>query len=162
MSVCFHAYLVVVCTAVCIHASVYLHCVSTYVSVYHLTGVINTQVQVGVHCVGLCMRVCGALGSLQSSIWLPPTPAGPHAPLERPASFFGEGGGFGPYLHHVTSPRLGVRSELQLPAYPTATATPDPSHICDLHHGLWQRRILNLLSKARDRTRILLDTSWVC
>ena len=32
--------------------------------------------------------------------------------------------------------RLGVElEELQLPAYTTATATPDPSHICDLHHS---------------------------
>ena len=29
-------------------------------------------------------------------------------------------------------PRLGVKSELQLPAYPTAMATLDPSYICDL------------------------------
>ena len=26
------------------------------------------------------------------------------------------------------------------------------SHVCDLHHGSWQRQILNPLSKARDRT----------
>ena len=35
-------------------------------------------------------------------------------------------------------PRLGVESELQLAAYVTATATPDPGHFCDLHttaHG---------------------------
>ena len=32
-------------------------------------------------------------------------------------------------------PRLGVESELQLPAYTTATATPDPSHVCNLHHS---------------------------
>ena len=31
-------------------------------------------------------------------------------------------------------PRLGVKSDLQLPAYVTTTATQDPSHICDLHH----------------------------
>ena len=30
-------------------------------------------------------------------------------------------------------PRLEVKSELQLPAYAIATATQDPSHICDLH-----------------------------
>ena len=34
-------------------------------------------------------------------------------------------------------PMLGVESELQLLAYPTATATPDPSHICALYHSLW-------------------------
>ena len=32
-------------------------------------------------------------------------------------------------------PRLGVESELQLRAYTTAMATPDPSHTCKLHHG---------------------------
>ena len=32
---------------------------------------------------------------------------------------------------HMEVPRLGFKSELQLPAYTTATATGDPSHICD-------------------------------
>ena len=45
---------------------------------------------------------------------------------------------------------LGVESELQLLAYATTTATPNLSCICDLYHSLWQRRILNPLSKARD------------
>ena len=31
-------------------------------------------------------------------------------------------------------PRLEVKWELQLLAYTPATAMPDPSHICDLHH----------------------------
>ena len=31
-----------------------------------------------------------------------------------------------------------------------------------LHHSSQQRQILNPLSKARDRTRILMDTSRVC
>ena len=35
-------------------------------------------------------------------------------------------------LQHLEVPRLGVELELQLLAYPTATATPDLSHICDL------------------------------
>ena len=30
-------------------------------------------------------------------------------------------------------PRLGVQSKLELPAYTTATATPNPSYVCDLH-----------------------------
>ena len=58
-------------------------------------------------------------------------------------------------------PRLGVKSELQLLAYTTATATPDPSHICDLCCSLWQCGILNPPSEARDRTCILMDTTWV-
>ena len=57
--------------------------------------------------------------------------------------------------------RLGVELELQLHAYATATATPDPSRICDLHHSSRQRQILNSLSEARDRNRILMDTSQV-
>ena len=67
----------------------------------------------------------------------------------------------GPHLRHMEVPRLGVQSELQLPAYATATAMSDPSHICDLHHSSWQRWILNLLSKARDRTLNLLVPSRV-
>ena len=55
-------------------------------------------------------------------------------------------------------PRRGIESELQLLAYTTATVTPDPSCICDLHHSSQQRRILNPLSKARDRTLTLRDT----
>ena len=34
---------------------------------------------------------------------------------------------------HMEVPRLRVESDLQLPAYTTATATPDPSRICNLH-----------------------------
>ena len=40
----------------------------------------------------------------------------------------------------------------------TATATLDPTHICDLHHSLRHRRILNPLSEARDWARVLMDT----
>ena len=53
---------------------------------------------------------------------------------------------------HVEVPRLGVKSELQLPAYATATATQDSSSISDLHHSSQQRQILNALSEARDQT----------
>ena len=45
--------------------------------------------------------------------------------------------------------------------YATATTTPDPSHICDLHHRSWQRRILNPLSKTGDQTFILMDASCI-
>ena len=40
----------------------------------------------------------------------------------------------GPHLQQTKVPRLGVKSELQLPAYAIAT-TPDPSHVCNLHHS---------------------------
>ena len=67
----------------------------------------------------------------------------------------------GPHLRHMEVPRLGVQSELLPPAYARATATPDPSHVCDLHCNFRQCWILNPLSKARDRTQILIDTSQV-
>ena len=57
-------------------------------------------------------------------------------------------------------PRLEVKWELQLPAYTTATTTPDPSCVCDLHHSSWQRRILNPLSKDRDWIRVLRCFCW--
>ena len=49
----------------------------------------------------------------------------------------------GPHSWHMEIPSLGVKSELQLPAYATATSTPDLSRICDLHHSSWQCWILN-------------------
>ena len=58
-------------------------------------------------------------------------------------------------------PRLRVESELQPPAWTTATATPDPCCVCDPCHSLWQRVIHNPLSKARDQICIFMDTSQV-
>ena len=55
--------------------------------------------------------------------------------------------------------RLGGRIEAVAAVYTTAPATQDPSHICDLHHSSLQRWILNPLSKAKDQTCILMDTS---
>ena len=62
---------------------------------------------------------------------------------------------------HMEVPRLGVQSELQLPAYTTTTAAPDPSRVCDLHHSSQQHQILNPLSEARDWTCIPMDTSQI-
>ena len=48
----------------------------------------------------------------------------------------------GPHLLHMEVPRLGAKSELQLPAYTTATAMWDQSHICkagSLTHWARQR-----------------------
>ena len=58
-------------------------------------------------------------------------------------------------------PRLGVKLELQLPAFTIATETWDLSHICDLYDRSRQCRIFNPLSKARHHTCVLMDTSWV-
>ena len=51
-------------------------------------------------------------------------------------------------------PRLGIQSELQLPAYITAIATAMPDLSCS-------SGIHNPLSEARDLTHILMDTSRV-
>ena len=49
-------------------------------------------------------------------------------------------------------PKLGVKLELQLLAYTTATAMPDLNCVFDLHHSSGKRQILNPLSEARDGT----------
>jgi len=56
----------------------------------------------------------------------------------------------GLHPRHMEVPRLEVKSELQLPAYSTATATPDPSCFCNLHHSSWHCQTLKPLSEARD------------
>ena len=87
--------------------------------------------------VSVCLRL----------IRLPPTPI-PTACLAH--SWCSENGFFGfvfAFLGlHLEVSRLGVESELQLPAYTTDTAMLDPSHICDLHHSSQQCQLLNPLS----------------
>ena len=63
----------------------------------------------------------------------------------------------GPHPRHMEVPRPGVQSELQLPAYVTATATPDPSCVCDLLHSSQQRQILN----PQARPGIKPASSWM-
>ena len=58
-------------------------------------------------------------------------------------------------------PRLGVKSELQLPAYTTATATQDPSQVCNLRHSSLQHQILNPLNKARDQIQNFMVPSQI-
>ena len=62
-------------------------------------------------------------------------------------------------LQHTKVPRLGVKSELQLPAY--TTATQNSSCILDLYHISGQRQIPDSLSKARDQIRVLTDLSQI-
>ena len=68
----------------------------------------------------------------------------------------------GLYPWHIEVPKLGVELELQLLAYATVTAMPDPSRVCDLQPSSWQCQILNILSGAKDWTCILMGPSWVC
>ena len=67
----------------------------------------------------------------------------------------------GLHLGHKEVPSLGFQLELQLPAYTTDIAMPDPSWVCNPHHSSWQHWVLNPLNEARDQTHILMDTSWV-
>ena len=65
-------------------------------------------------------------------------------------------------LQHMEVPRLGVKLELQLLAYTTATVTWDPSLVCKLHHSSQQCQVFNPLIEARNQISILMDTSRVC
>ena len=58
-------------------------------------------------------------------------------------------------------PGLGVKLELLLLAYTTATATPDLSCVRNLHHTSQQCWVLNPVKEAWDRTLIVMDTSQV-
>ena len=60
-------------------------------------------------------------------------------------------------MWHMEVPRLRVKSELQLPAYTAATAMVDLSQICNLHYSSRQCQITDPLSKATDRSCILVD-----
>ena len=129
---------------------------------------LGTQVQFLAQPSGLRIQCCCSCGlGLSCSSDLIPDPGTPYAvgwpkTLQKTTTkkiFFVL---LWPHLQHMEVPRLGVESELWLLAYTTATATPDPSHIWDLHHGSQQRWNLNPLSEARDRTCILMDASQIC
>ena len=72
-------------------------------------------------------------------------------------------GFLGPHPRHTKDPRPRVKSELQLLAYTIAKATaiPDSSYVCNLHHSAWQCQILKLLSEARDQTCNLMVSSQI-
>ena len=55
-------------------------------------------------------------------------------------------------------PRLVVESELQLLASATATVIQDLSSVYNPHHSSWHCWILDLLSEARNQTRVFMDT----
>ena len=69
---------------------------------------------------------------------------------------------FFPHLFRATpsayrGSQLRIKLELQLPAYTTATATPYPSHVCELHHSSLQRGSLTHWA----RPGIELKSSWI-
>ena len=53
----------------------------------------------------------------------------------------------GLHLWHMEVPRLGIKLELQLLAYTTATAMQDPSHVCNLPHSSQQCQIVDHISE---------------
>ena len=67
----------------------------------------------------------------------------------------------GLHLQHMEVPRLGVKSELLLPAHNRATATRDLSCLCSLHHSSQQCQILKPVSKARNLTCNLVVPSRI-
>ena len=67
-------------------------------------------------------------------------------------------------FRHLEVPRLGIESELQLPACTKDTAKLDPCLLWDLYHRsqqLLNHWILNPLREAKDWTHILMDTSQI-
>ena len=74
----------------------------------------------------------------------------------QPPQFFCFWGFFGLILglhtRHMEDPRLGAEPELLLLAYVTATATPELSGICDLHHSSQQSQILSPLREVWGQT----------
>ena len=67
----------------------------------------------------------------------------------------------GSHPWHMEVLRLGLSSELQLPAFTTTTAMWDLSCVCDPYHRSQQRQILNPLSEARDQTHNLVVPSRI-
>ena len=67
----------------------------------------------------------------------------------------------GSHLWYMEVPGLGVESELQLPAYATATKMQDLRGICGLHCSLRQSQILTPLSETRDWIHFLWILCWV-
>ena len=64
---------------------------------------------------------------------------------------------FSIFLWHTEVPRLGVKSELQLLAYTTATTMWDPSQVCDLHHSSTQQE----LPKSHLLARVHIHYSFI-
>ena len=67
----------------------------------------------------------------------------------------------GRHERHMEIPRLGIQSELQLPAYTKATTMQNLSLVCNLHHSSRQCWIFNPLSEARDLTHNLMVPSRI-
>ena len=65
----------------------------------------------------------------------------------------------GPHPQLMEIPRLQVKLELQAASLHHSHSNMGSETCCDLHHSSRQQWILNPLSKARDPTQVLTDTS---
>ena len=135
------------------------HIIQIYGSAYWMK-------RLNIHCLFRCVNCCPLVSVLCNFESLSSTdPSCDASPCGRegrhPVDFFLFLVFLRLYSRHMEGPRLGGKSELQLPGYTTATATQDPSPVCDLHHSSRQCRIFNPMSKARDQTWILMDTGWI-
>ena len=99
-----------------------------------------------------------SLGSVPYYYFSPVGPSGAESLQHSLCNFFPL---LGPFLWHMDISRLGIKSELQVPAYTTAIATWDLSWVCNLCHSLRQHWIPNPLSETWDWTSILMDTSQI-
>ena len=67
----------------------------------------------------------------------------------------------GPHCMAYGGSQARIKLELQLPAYATATAMQDPSHVWDLHKSSRQRQILDPPSKGRDQIHVLIGNNQI-
>ena len=67
----------------------------------------------------------------------------------------------GPHLQRMEFRRLGSRIGAAAVSLCHSHSNTRLSHIFNLCHSSQQHQILNSLTKERDRTCILIDTSWV-
>ena len=67
----------------------------------------------------------------------------------------------GSHLWHVEVPRLGGGIRATAAGLHHSHSNATQLHFCDLHHSKWQHQTLNPLREDRDRTLILMHTSWI-
>ena len=79
------------------------------------------------------------------------------APKHQPLFFF-----FFLLFMAVPAAYRSSQARVRITSIATASATQGLSCIWDLHHSSWQHRLPDLLSKVRDWTCILMNTSQIC
>ena len=67
----------------------------------------------------------------------------------------------GPHWRHMDVPRLGFQIRAAVAGLHHSHSNLGSEPRLQSTHSSRQRQILNPLSEARDRTRVLMDASWV-